>query len=109
MKKRAKNSGNSSFLRTITYFIPAPPKRKSGYREREFDKIMSGILSSGYTLEQIQMTSVSGDQPGVFILAVIKAKSIKIFMNDETQDLHEKFQLNQTHDSEFVFETEDET
>ena len=51
MKKSgsAKPTKASRYLdvKTFTYFIPTPPKRKSGFREREFDKIMHGILSEG--------------------------------------------------------------
>lgn len=84
----------SVFKSTFTYFIPAPPHRKSGYREREFDKIMQGILSSGFEIEELHTQSVQTPQSGLFILAVLKSKSKKVFKLDENLDMHEKFKLS---------------
>ena len=39
-----KLSGNKmKEFKTFTYFIPAPPHRKNGYREKEFDKMQKSM------------------------------------------------------------------
>ncbi len=85
-----------SLTKTFTYYIPEPTQRKSGYREREFDKIMQGILTSGFEIISFHAAPVSN---GVFLVALIKARTQKIFNTDLNLDLQEKFQLSQTHSS----------
>jgi hypothetical protein len=96
-RKSAKTSGPVS---TFTYYIPAPPARKSGYREREFDKIMQGILTSGYEIQQILTESVGGDQNGgLFIIALLRAPNKKVAKLDEHLDIQERFKLSHAHSS----------
>lgn len=97
---------NNGIGRTFTYYIPAPPQRKSGYREREFDKIMQGILSSGFEIEELHTESVDN---GIFLIAILKAKSKKALMLDEHLDIQEKFKLKDSHLSpDFILETGDD-
>lgn len=98
-------SKQSVFRTSFTYFIPAPPMRKSGYREREFDKIMQGILNGGFQIEHINTESIQGEQPGMFIFAVLKSKSKKVFKLDEGLDMHESFKLSEhSLNNEIIYE-----
>jgi hypothetical protein len=111
MSTRSKKSTTQgSLFKTFTYFIPAPGARKSGYREREFDKIMAGILQSGFEIVELQTQSVVKDgNGGLFILALLKAKTAKSFKLDENLDLQESFRLAHTYSSEeFVLEDEED-
>lgn len=100
MKKtgtRAKISGNKmKEFKTFTYFIPSPPQRKNGYREKEFDKIMQGILQSGFELIDLQ---TQGMENGMFVLVLLKVPSKKIAKIDEHLDMHDKFKLRDSHSS----------
>ncbi len=96
-------------LSTFTYFIPAPPNRKTGYREREFDKILTGILQSGFQIESLQTQSVQYDgAAGLFIIALLKAPSAKVAALDHNQDIQERFRLSNTHSSPEIMLEEDE-
>lgn len=100
-----KSSHRKKETRTFTYFIPSPPMRKSGYREKEFDKIMSGILQSGFELIELKTES---SENGIFIIAILNAKTSKAGKLDENLDLHEKFKLMDKHTtSEIELEDED--
>ena len=92
-------------IKTFTYYIPAPPHRKSGYREREFDKIMQGILQSGFELVDLHTQAVSD---GLFVLAVLKVPNEKVGKLDKDLDLHEKFRLAHSHSSPDIILDEDE-
>ncbi len=97
MSSRAHRSGSKkSLTKTFTYFIPAPPARKSGYREVEFDKIMQGILTSGFEIIDLKVEAV---ETGIFVLALIKAHSKKVLDLDHSLDLQEKFKLAHSHSS----------
>jgi len=90
---------------TFTYFIPAPPSRKSGYREREFDKIMRGIFESGLELVSLQTQSVP---TGIFVIAVLKTTNKKIFKLDEKFDIQENFRLAHSPGSPDIILDDDE-
>lgn len=97
MSTRVKKSGKKVYRTTFTYFIPAPQQRRSGYREIEFDKIMKGILETGFEIESLQTQAGGGDQGGLFVLAVLKTSNKKIYEMDLKQDLHDKFKLSHSH------------
>lgn len=106
MSNRSGRSTKKMYRKTFTYFIPAPPHRKSGYREREFDKIMQGILETGFEIESLQVQNTGSE--GIFVLALLKTNSKKIFESDKLQDIQEKFKLSHTHSSPDIILDEDE-
>ena len=102
----SKKATSSALIKTFTYYIPEPAQRKSGYREREFDKIMQGILKSGFEIVSLSTSAVSN---GLFVLAILKAKNQKVFNLDLDLDLQEKFQLSKTHSSpDIILDMDDE-
>lgn len=105
MSKRGNQSGKRIFRRSFTYFIPAPPSRKSGYREIEFDKIMSGILDLGFEIEHFNSESTPN---GIFVVALLKTKSKKVFEIDLAHDMQDRFRLAHTHSSPDIILDEDE-
>ncbi|OFZ22187.1 MAG: hypothetical protein A2202_03760 [Bdellovibrionales bacterium RIFOXYA1_FULL_36_14] len=57
---------------TFTYFIPAPPERKSGYREKQFDKIVFELLNNkGYELISMH-TQNCHHQSGMWVILELK-------------------------------------
>lgn len=105
MGKRAVGPKGKVYRTTFTFFIPAPPIRKNGYREVEYDKVMRGLFDSGFELESLQ-TQTSPN--GIFLIAVLKTKNKKIFESDSGQDFHENFKLSHTHSSpDIILEEED--
>ncbi len=106
--RRASSSKKINLVKTFTYYIPAPPHRKTGYREREFDKIMQGILTSGFDLVNLSAHPVGGDDnSGLFIVCTIKARDKKVFATDEGLDIQEKFKLAHSHSSPDIVLDED--
>jgi hypothetical protein len=103
---RQKLSGNKiKEIKTFTYFIPGPPHRKNGYREKEFDKIMQGILQSGFELIDLQ---TQGTENGMFVLVVLKVPSKKVGKIDENLDMQDRFKLRDSHSSpEIELDAED--
>lgn len=108
MSSRSSQSGKKTFWKTFTYFIPAPPHRKTGYREIEFDKIMQGILSTGFEIENIQTQGSGGEAGGLFIVALLKTKSKKVFESDINQDIQHQFKLTDTYSSPDIILDEEE-
>ena len=97
MRTRQGKSGNKmKEIKTFTYFIPAPPHRRNGYREKEFDKIMKGILQSGFELIELQTQAMSN---GLFVLALLRAPNKKVARLDEFLDIQDRFKLQDKHSS----------
>ena len=82
-------------IKTFTYFIAAPLKRKNGYREREFDKIIHGILDSGHSIIDWSMQAISGDTPGLYVIFILG--STKKNAQGPALDIQEKFALSNKH------------
>jgi hypothetical protein len=107
--RRASSGKSKNLIKTFTFYIPAPPHRKSGYREREFDKIMQGILTSGFELIDLQTQSVGGpDNSGLFIVTTLKAKDKKTWDLDSKLEIHERFKLAHSHSSPDIILDEEE-
>lgn len=61
-------------IQTFTYFIPAPPERPSGYREKNFDKIFSNFINQGFEVISIHTTPCnSQNQSGMWITCLLRA------------------------------------
>jgi hypothetical protein len=62
--------------KTFTYYVPAPPSRKTGYQEREFDSVVEHINSLGYEIIDLKLQSHSSDQKsGLWIICLLGAPS----------------------------------
>lgn len=66
--------------KTFTYYLPAPPARKSGYQEREFDTLTNYLHSLGFELIDIKIQAHSSkDQAGLWLICILGAKTKKVF------------------------------
>lgn len=105
MPKKKIKPEKKIYYSTFTYFIPSPPSRKSGYREIEFDKIMNGILGSGFELVSLQTETTN---TGIYIVTVLKTHERKVSLLDLKQDIHENYKLSHMHSSpDFILDEED--
>ena len=78
----------------FTYFLPTPPKRKTGYQEKEFDRIVSHIISLGFAIKDIKLSTVSGTlSSGMWILCLLEPltpKAAKMNLEITYSDVTEK-------------------
>lgn len=61
-------------IQTFTFFIPSPPARNSGYREKQFDKVFYDFINAGY--EVISFNTVpctSSSQSGMWVVCLVRA------------------------------------
>ena len=69
---------------------------------------MQGILSTGFEIDDLRTEATGGEHGGLFILAILKTSSKKVFEMDLKQDLHDRFKLSHTHSSPDIVLDEDE-
>lgn len=61
-------------IQTFTYFIPAPPARTSGYREKQFDKFFYEFVNQGYEIIDFKTTTISGqNSSGMWLVFLVRA------------------------------------
>ncbi len=61
-------------IQTFTYYVPSPPKRKFGYREKEFDRAVYQFINRGYKIINIQAIQNNGvDYSGMWVIFTVKS------------------------------------
>ncbi len=74
---------NNFKIQSFTFFIPSPPPRSSGYREKQFDKLFYDFINKGYRIIDFKTQASSGEkQSGMWIVFVVQA------LNNEAEALN---------------------
>ncbi len=70
-------------IQSFTYFIPSPPPRLSGYREKQFDKIFHEFINRGYSILNFSTQASTGEkQSGMWLVFIVQA------LNEEAEALN---------------------
>ena len=81
LKKIFKPTNNFK-IQSFTFFIPSPPARSSGYREKQFDKLFYEFINRGYEIVSFNTQTSSGtNQSGMWIICLVRA------LNEEANEL----------------------
>ena len=74
---------NNYKIQSFTFFIPSPPARASGYREKQFDKIFYDFINKGYRILNFSTQASTGDkQSGMWMVFIVQA------LNKEAEKLN---------------------
>lgn len=66
--------------KVFTYYIPAPPHRKNGYQEKEFDTLVEYLQSLGFEVIDFKLQAHStNDKSGLWIVCILSAKTKEIW------------------------------
>jgi len=74
-------------IQTFTYYIPSPPQRDSGYREKQFDKVFYEFINQG--LEIISINTVPNTGPkssGMWYVATVRGE-VPLDLEDKIQHI----------------------
>lgn len=87
-----KTRENDYKVQSFTYFIPSPPMRSSGYREKQFDKLFYEFINRGYRLLELKTTAVSSGekQSGMWVLCIVQATNEMAEKLNLEEVLHEQ-------------------
>lgn len=87
-------------IKTFTYFIPAPPQRKAGYREKEYDQIFYNLLQKDFELLDFKNESVENGMWIICVLGATTEESAKFNL-----DIHHDLGLSEDHqDGDIIIE-----
>ncbi len=100
------SAGRKSYkIQSFTFYIPSPPLRKSGYREKQFDSIFYEFINSGY--EVISFHTQNNNHPehsGMWIICLVRAtnqEASKLDLESEfTTKLNEKIDIIRNQDEQ---------
>ncbi len=90
-------------IQSFTFFIPSPPSRASGYREKQFDKLFYEFINRGYEIMHFKAQACSGEnRSGMWLVFVVKA------LNEEAEklNLHDEFSEHLSSNSKVKSEVE---
>jgi hypothetical protein len=110
MKWFSRLIGKEEFkIQTFTYYVPAPPPRKTGYREKEFDSLFYQFMNRGYEVVDFKTVAHTGaNQCGMWIILLVRAlnaQADKLDLDFEANGL-EEHPLEQALDVPPLFERE---
>ncbi len=75
-----KNKNSFSKFRTFTYYLPAPPARRTGYQEKEFDGLTHHLTSLGFEIANIKTQAHSeSEKAGIWIICLLRAPTQEIY------------------------------
>jgi len=64
-------------IESFTYYIPSPPNRKTGYREKAFDSVFHSFINQGYEILHILTQNNSNpEHSGMWIICIARSKKI---------------------------------
>jgi hypothetical protein len=74
---------NNFKIQSFTFYIPSPPERSTGYREKHFDKLFYQFINRGFEIISVNTESSSGtNQSGMWIICLVRA------LNEEANKLN---------------------
>ena len=74
---------NKTKIQTFTYYIPAPPPRNTGYREKQFDRIMTEITSKGFEIVDFKTQALSREKwSGIWVIFLLRPNNKNIDLNN---------------------------
>tara|TARA_Y100000780_G_scaffold232596_1_gene268888 strand:- start:18433 stop:18771 length:339 start_codon:yes stop_codon:yes gene_type:complete len=77
--------------KTFSYYLPAPPKRKSGYQEKEFDRIIEHLREKEFEIIDMKIQSHTiENHGGVWIFCLLRplsSNASKMEINIDYQDI----------------------
>ena len=92
-------SENNRKIQSFTFYIPSPPERKVGYREKQFDKVFYQFINQGY--EIISIHTQANNNPshsGMWFICIVRA------LNEKAEQLN----LDSFFNDNFVLEDLDD-
>jgi len=70
-------------IQSFTFYIPSPPERRHGYREKQFDKVFYHFINLGYEIISTQtQANPHPGHSGMWFVCIVRAK------NDEAEKLN---------------------
>ena len=65
-------------IQSFTFYIPSPPSRTTGYREKQFDKLFYEFINKGYEILDFKTAPSSGEkQSGMWLIFIVRALNEK--------------------------------
>ncbi len=65
-------------IQSFTYYIPSPPERKNGYREKQFDKVFYKFINQGFEiLSMTTQNNTNSSHSGMWIVCIVRALNAK--------------------------------
>ncbi len=83
-------------IQSFTFYVPSPPMRKIGYREKEFDKIFYTFINRGFQIINFStQANTNSKQSGMWIVVIVKSLKKQAASLNFVEDELAEFSINQ--------------
>ncbi len=63
-------------IQSFTYYVPSPPERSTGYREKQFDKVFASFINKGFRIQSFKMIpNPHPNHSGFWVLFILECLS----------------------------------
>lgn len=77
-------------IQSFTFFVPSPPPRSTGYREKQFDKLFYEFINRGYKILDFKTEASTGEkQSGMWLIFIVQAQNSEAEALNLNEDLLE--------------------
>ncbi|MBI2519110.1 MAG: hypothetical protein HYV97_01775 [Bdellovibrio sp.] len=93
-------------IQSFTFYLPSPPERKMGYREKQFDKVFYHFINRGYKI--ISTHVVPNNNPshsGMWFICLVQATTAEADGLDLETYFNDQLEL-QVHSSESILDSD---
>lgn len=88
-------------MQTFTYFVPSPPARSTGYREKHFDKLFFEFINRGYEVKSLTTQASTGDKhSGMWVICLVQATTKEAEQLNVADFLSEQFKTQTSNTTE---------
>ncbi len=86
-------------IQSFTFYIPSPPPRKVGYREKEFDKLFYNFINHGYEILNFKTQNNSGtSHSGMWVIFIVRSTT----GSTAALDLDDDIELGDDYEKEVI-------
>jgi len=70
----------------FTYFIPAPPARKTGYREKSFDSLICKLIEIGFKVLEVNTQTLNqAESSGLWIIVKVQSTNLASYNHNPAE------------------------
>jgi hypothetical protein len=84
-------------IQTFTYFIPAPPARKTGYREKAFDQLVEELGKLGFKILDLKASPINNSEASGMWVSLTMRSTNKASYNAKPVDFPDEMKIGPDH------------
>ncbi len=86
-------------IQSFTFYIPSPPPRSNGYREKQFDKLFYEFINKGYKIIHFNTQASTGEKhSGMWLVFIVQALNKEAEALNLEEFFHDSLKNKESHE-----------